>query len=219
MNILLAASARTGSSLLLDALSHMSGVQSLKVPPIPVDNAILLARNARWVDFKAFEILRERHGKHYRICIDDVDNWLAVHLFRANKLRQAISAVKAEQSNRWSQSHGDVTDDFNYVYSRQEIKSRMCLFSVEDARRFRFLEEKPIRQLQVCYEAFTASHVAIESTARRVLDKAMFPICQARLSRLTRVRQYDALSDVWERCFLECREPTPEEVVNASSFR
>lgn len=125
-----------------------------------------------------------------------------IHLIRKNKLRQAISNVKAQQTNVFSQWRGL---EFNEnerepVFDYEEIKNWLNILEKSEDLWNRFFLDNGIEPLKVYYEVLTDK---FEDTALAVLDflGIDYPHNLQFAPRYL-LRQSDHINDEWEERFL-----------------
>ena len=125
-----------------------------------------------------------------------------VHIFRRNKLRQALSKARAVQTNFWKVQEGKSAQgepQFNANLIEQ------CLTESEEQEKIwdRFFEQIGIEPFRVEYEKLCSDY---EGTIRGVLDflKISLPR-RARIGAPVTIKQSDDSSYAWEERFLKER--------------
>ena len=125
-----------------------------------------------------------------------------VHIFRRNKLRQALSKARAVQTNFWKVQEGKSAQgepQFNANLIEQ------CLTESEEQEKIwdRFFEQIGIEPFRVEYEKLCSDH---EGTIRGDLDflKISLPR-RARIGAPVTIKQSDESSHAWEERFLKER--------------
>ncbi len=121
---------------------------------------------------------------------------------RADKVRQAISFARAEQSQVWTskQSPGGVADNLKFDYDHI-ARSRTRLVDQEKLNED-FFTQNGIVPFRITYEELVK---APEESTKRVLDflKIKDPIAKDAFAARKLEKQGDALNDEWYSRFLE----------------
>ena len=194
MKILIYSNPRSGTNLIRDCLGVMHGNPHF----------ILKTHDLDMSDNNQIVIYNEDWGAKLRNdvqCECPLETLFIVHLFRANKLRQAISLVKAVQSDIWF-AHEDTLPYDNYVYDAEQIAYEMKRFICADAYQFRWLSDNGVPHMQVCYETFSESQQSMEVVCCDILERTGLPILRETLPSVPLTRQFDEISQEWELRFL-----------------
>ncbi len=129
------------------------------------------------------------------------DHWGApikwVRISRDNEVRQAISLVRAEQSNQWNSNMSATNEP---VYSEQEIVAALQTIKNANQSWDKYFAEHQIVPLHVSYEQLTRD---MDVTVRRIMDHINTPIETVPAPQTK--RQSDGASAQWESQFLEAR--------------
>ena len=117
-----------------------------------------------------------------------------VRLTRADKLGQAISWVRADQSQAWVGQDGAACEA---VYDEALLLAKLEKIAASESDLDRFFSERGIDPLHVVYEEHLEDRVA---TIQRIADRACLGPVDARAG--TMPRQTDAASEEWRALFL-----------------
>lgn len=129
------------------------------------------------------------------------DHWGApikwVRISRDNEVRQAISLVRAEQSNQWNSNMSATNEP---VYNEQEIVNALHTISSANKSWDQYFAEHQIDPLHLTYEQLTRE---MDITVRRIMAHIDTPIENVPAPQTK--RQSDGASAQWESQFLEAR--------------
>jgi len=129
------------------------------------------------------------------------DHWNApikwVRISRDNEVRQAISLVRAEQSNQWNSNMSARSEP---IYSEQEIVAALQTIQNANLSWDKYFSEHQIVPLHVTYEQLTRD---MDVTVRRIMSHIETPIETVPAPQTK--RQSDDASAQWERKFLDAR--------------
>ena len=120
-----------------------------------------------------------------------------VRITRDNEVRQAISLVRAEQSNQWNSNMSSVREP---VYDEQAIVKALETISVANKNWDAYFTKHSITPLFVTYEQLTRD---MDSTVRRLMSHINTPI--ETVPEPQTKRQSDGASAQWEKQFLNSR--------------
>ncbi len=128
-----------------------------------------------------------------------------VLLTRRDKVRQAISYVRAIQSDVWwsipGESETQPTPKQEPIFDREEIESRVAHLIYLEANWRRYFEERGIRPLTIVYEEMID---ALEPAVSAVLHELGLPIPEGLTVPSPRLaKQSDQLTELWVRRYLE----------------
>jgi LPS sulfotransferase NodH len=141
------------------------------------------------------------HGHHRRRCFGEEGPERAlgpvrwIHIARLDRLDQAISWARAEQTGSWSAQQAA---DLPPVYSARRIRACLDRIEAQEADWEAFFERQRLRPLRLTYEDLVGD---LAGTLGRVSAYLELPRPVAS-SRPPTVRQADELSAVWKRRFL-----------------
>lgn len=125
-----------------------------------------------------------------------------IWLTRRNKVRQAVSFIKATQSGVWRSDHPPVSNkNKNPTYNFKVLDRQVSKLSYEEALWQDYFDESGVTPLTLVYEDFTQ---APEETTRQILDFLEIPIPPN--WQLTEIRQKklaDTLSARWVQQYYE----------------
>ncbi|HVS33627.1 MAG TPA: Stf0 family sulfotransferase, partial [Thermoanaerobaculia bacterium] len=123
-----------------------------------------------------------------------------VWMTRRDKLRQAISRVRAEQTGQWRQHDGDlVLQVAEPRFSRKEIARGLEEIELQEAGWQTFFTESGARPVVVVYEELVGSY---EATARRVAKELGIALPRkVWFGERRLLSQSDARTDKWVRRF------------------
>ena len=131
----------------------------------------------------------------------DASHWGApikwVRITRDNEVRQAISLVRAEQSNQWNSNMSAMREP---IYDEQAIVNALETISTANKNWDAYFAKLSISPLHVTYEQLTRD---MDSTVRRIMSHINTPIDLVPEPQTK--RQSDGASAQWERQFLESR--------------
>ena len=121
-----------------------------------------------------------------------------IQVVRQNKIRQAISKARAEQTGLWKIQEGNV------ARGEAEFDPDLIASCLEDARReeriwAEFFERNGVDPLRVVYEELCEDY---SGTIGRVLDYLEIKLPRSVRPKPETVRQTDSLSREWEERFL-----------------
>ena len=123
-----------------------------------------------------------------------------IYLHRLNKVKQAISFIKACQSRMFTFS--EQTKDFNFRYSKKEIERAIFKLSTWEAEWLDFFEEYEIAPHFLCYESLCEEKAKAIGGILDFLDIRFEAdeSLEARISKISLHRQqYDDTSAEWYR--------------------
>ena len=120
-----------------------------------------------------------------------------VRITRDNEVRQAISLVRAEQSNQWNSNMSAVREP---VYDEQAIVKALETISIANKNWDAYFAKHSITPLFVTYEQLTRD---MDSTVRRIMSHINTPI--ETVPEPQTKRQSDGASAQWEKQFLHSR--------------
>ena len=120
-----------------------------------------------------------------------------VRISRDNEVRQAISLVRAEQSNQWNSNMSSINEP---VYNEQEIVTALHTISSANKSWDQYFAEHKIDPLHLTYEQLTRE---MDSTVRRIMAHINTNIENVPAPQTK--RQSDGASAQWESQFLEAR--------------
>lgn len=125
-----------------------------------------------------------------------------IYLYRQNKLRQAISMVKAQRSGYWSKR--DAAESINTSkygeYSFQDISNTLNYFAIYEAFWIDFFESYNISPLQITYEELCTDKKSVLSEIVDFLD-----VSKPKDQLITEVSFYiqrDDISEEWYENFM-----------------
>jgi LPS sulfotransferase NodH len=133
---------------------------------------------------------------------------LLIHLTRANKLDQAISCVKAEQTGLWHRApDGTELERLSAprepFYDAAEIARHLAEFAAFDAAWKDWFEREKVRPLQLSYDELALDPAGVLA---RVLDELGLDRAMARNIGAPVARLADATNRLWADRFLEERK-------------
>ena len=123
-----------------------------------------------------------------------------IHLMRRDTIRQAVSFVRATDTQLWSERENSIGLDRRVLartpYFSVEKLDRMLEIMVEFHRNWRrYFEQIGVSPLELFYEDLALDY---ETSTRRILEFLHVPAPAGRLIRLPRLRkQSDDLSETW----------------------
>ncbi|MFM8954780.1 MAG: Stf0 family sulfotransferase [Actinomycetota bacterium] len=120
-----------------------------------------------------------------------------VRITRENQVRQAISLVRAEQSNQWNSNMTAVREP---NYDEQAIVNAIHTIDAANQNWDRYFAANSIVPLQVSYEQLTKN---MDDTVRRIMNHIDTPIDTVPAPQTK--RQSDGASAQWETRFLGAR--------------
>jgi LPS sulfotransferase NodH len=138
-----------------------------------------------------------------------------VFLTRSDLLGQAISRLRAVQTDQW---RGESEPAAPFHYDRQGIEDSLAACAEDEARWRLFFARNGIEPLRLTYEAIVADpQAAVDSVAGLVGLSEPAPICW---DQVTLEVQRGADSDMWRRRFLEeAGDPTKLDSFDGKIFR
>jgi trehalose 2-sulfotransferase len=154
-----------------------------------------LAASRRYPKFRVFDLARFMpEGTRY------------IWLFRRDVLRQAISFVKAEQTQSWdSRSQGRVGKRCTFDYPR--IDGSVQRFNRQNRLWGEFFDRAKVAPLAIAYEDFVRDQAG---TVRRILAHLEIPVAsELAVKNDYFERQSDATNDEWETTFRRIQESGP----------
>ena len=129
------------------------------------------------------------------------DHWNApikwLRISRDNEVRQAISLVRAEQSNQWNSNMSSTTEP---IYNEQQIVDALQTISSANRGWDAYFSQHAINPMHVTYEQLTRD---MDATIRRIMSHINTPIESVPAPQTK--RQSDGASAQWERQFLDAR--------------
>lgn len=120
-----------------------------------------------------------------------------VRITRDNEVRQAISLVRAEQSNQWNSNMSAVREP---VYDENAIVVALETISTANKNWDAYFATQAITPLLVTYEQLTRD---MDATVRRIMSHINTPI--DKVPEPQTKRQSDGASAQWEQQFLRSR--------------
>ncbi len=120
-----------------------------------------------------------------------------VRITRDNEVRQAISLVRAEQSNQWNSNMTSIREP---IYDEQAIVDALATISSANKNWDFYFEKNSIKPLLVTYEQLTQD---MNATVHRIMNFINSPISQVPEPQTK--RQSDTSSAQWEQQFLKSR--------------
>ena len=131
----------------------------------------------------------------------DANFWNApikwVRITRDNEIRQAISLVRAEQSNQWNSNMTAIREP---IYNEQAIVEALETISTANKNWDAYFAKHSITPLFVTYEQLTRD---MNTTVRRIMSHINTPIDTVPEPQTK--RQSDGASAMWEQQFLNSR--------------
>lgn len=131
-----------------------------------------------------------------------------VRITRDNEVRQAISLVRAEQSNQWNSNMSAVREP---KYDETAIVTALETISQANKNWDKYFAENSITPLHVTYEQLTRD---MDATVRRIMNHIETPITTVPEPQTK--RQSDTASATWEKQFLQAR---PEFASRAATMK
>ena len=124
-----------------------------------------------------------------------------IYLYREDTVRQAISYLKAQQSDAWSMKKTDVPDFDGYVYDPLKIEAHIRMLKKENALWEQWFREQKITPLRVTYEACTSQPLRVlESCAEFLgceIEASQHSLDQALQKPRAPLKQADYLTEEW----------------------
>ncbi len=125
-----------------------------------------------------------------------------VHISRRDKLRQALSKVRAAQTGLWKIKNGETPESQETEFDPDLIEKSIAEIKLLDQLWEQFFQRLGLEPFRVEYESLCRDY---ETTIRGVLDYLEISLPKnVRIGPPVTVRQADALSDAWaERILTE----------------
>ena len=100
-----------------------------------------------------------------------------IYLYRENTVRQAISYLKAQQSNIWSMKKTDVSDFDEYIYDPLKIETHIRMLKKESALWEQWFRNQQITPLRVTYEECVSQPIGVLKSCAEFLE------CEVKVSQ------------------------------------
>lgn len=100
-----------------------------------------------------------------------------IYLYRNDTVRQAISYLKAQQSDTWSMTKTNGLDFDAYIYDPLRIEAHIKMFRKENARWEQWFKNQKITPLRVTYEECTSQPIGVLKFCAEFLE------CEMEVSR------------------------------------
>ncbi len=154
-------------------------------------------------------IPKYQHANPLQIISDLFPNFTFIRLSRRNKLKQAISQVKAAQTRNYSsfvdQHSNEISEPF---YDADHITARLKFIADSEAGWKQFFHHFGIKPLSICYEEFAEN---LNKTVESILDFVQIDYQKPLvLSPPRRKKLANTVNEEWERRYLATQRPTLE---------
>ena len=124
-----------------------------------------------------------------------------IYLYREDTVRQAISYLKAQQSDVWAMKKTSVPDFDGYIYDPLKIEANIKMFRKENVRWEQWFKDQKITPLSITYEECTSQPLRVLKSCTKLLgfkiETSQYLLDQALQEPRAPVKQADQLTEAW----------------------
>ena len=143
-------------------------------------------------------------GDDFQMLNDIFPNLKFIYLYRLNKIKQAISWVRAKQTGQWQYPVNEKVKDVEY--NEPEIEKILMRINLQQARWQNFFDTYNICPCFVAYEELCENRMQVISGILNFLGCSYKDIDKISRARVPIKQQYDEISEEWYQRFMENKE-------------